>query len=137
MFLILLTIVTVAAFNITSSLMMTVMEKTRAIGVMNAIGMPVKRLGRIFIIQGTMVGAVGILAGIIAGLLICLAISLYPIKMPGGGSVYYLTYLPVKISWLFSVVLVPSVSMLLCIASALYPARQAVNLDPVEAIRYE
>jgi lipoprotein-releasing system permease protein len=137
MFLIMLTIVTVAAFNITSSLIMTVMEKTRAIGVMNAMGMPVKRLGRIFVIQGSLVGAVGILAGVLAGLLVCLAISIYPLKMPGGGSVYYLTYLPVKINWLMSVVIIPAVSMGLCIVSALYPARQAVRLDPVEAIRYE
>lgn len=137
MFLIMLTIVTVAAFNITSSLIMTVMEKTRAIGVMSAMGMPVKRLGRIFVIQGTMVGAVGIVAGVVAGLLVCVAISLYPLKMPGGGSVYYLTYLPVKINWIMSIVIIPAVSMALCVASALYPARQAVRLDPVEAIRYE
>ena len=137
MFLIMLTIVTVAAFNITSSLIMTVMEKTRAIGVMNAMGMPVKRLGRIFVIQGSLVGAVGIIAGVAIGLLICAILSYYPIKMPGGGSVYYLTNLPIKINWLMSVVVIPGVSFLLCIISALYPARQAVRLDPVEAIRYE
>lgn len=137
MFIILLTIVTVAAFNITSSLIMTVMEKTRAIGIMGALGMPARRLGRIFVVQGALVGSAGILAGMVAGLAVCAIISVYPIKMPGGGSVYYLTYLPVQVNWLVSLVFVPGAAFLLCILSALYPARQASRLDPVEAIRYE
>jgi len=137
MFVILLTIVTVAAFNITSSLIMTVMEKTRAIGIMNALGMPAARLGRIFVLQGILVGSAGIAAGILFGLAICGIIALYPIKMPGGGSVYYLTYLPVQVNWLMSLVVVPAAAFALCVVSALYPARQATRLDPLEAIHYE
>lgn len=137
MFLILLTIVTVAAFNITSSLIMTVMEKTRAIGVLNALGVPPARLRQIFILQGVSVGAAGIAAGVGIGVALCGIIAVYPLSLPGGGSVYYLTTLPVKVNWLLALAGIPAAALLLCVLSALYPAHQATKLDPVEAIRYE
>ncbi len=137
MFLILLTIVTVAALNITSSLIMTVMEKTRAIGVLATLGVPPARIARIFILQGTLVGAVGVGAGVLVGLAVCAFIAVYPLQLPGGGSVYYLSTLPVRMNWWLDLAVIPGVALALCVAASWYPARQASHLDPVEAVRYE
>ena len=137
MFIIQLIIVTVAAFNITSSLIMTVMEKTRAIGILSALGVPPRRLSRIFMIQGALVGALGVAAGVVTGLTVAWLLKLYPIEMPGGGSVYYLTKLPVRINWILAIVVIPISSLALCLAAAVYPAHRATKLDPMEAIHYE
>lgn len=137
MFLILMTIVTVAAFNITSSLIMTVLEKTRAIGILGAIGVPPRRIARIFVTQGTMIGAAGIGAGVLLGSALCGFISVYPLKLPGGGSVYYLSTLPVRMNPWLDVLVIPAVALALCVAAAAYPALVASRLDPAEAIRHE
>jgi lipoprotein-releasing system permease protein len=57
--------------------------------------------------------------------------------MPGGGSVYYIDRLPVKVDPILSYFLIPMGSVALCFLATLFPARQAAKMEPVEAIRYE
>jgi lipoprotein-releasing system permease protein len=91
---------------------------------------------RLFLIQGLYIGLGGLGLGFGLGLGICWLIDTFPIKIPGGGSVYYIETLPVEVMggdlWL-----VAAVAFVTCLMAAAYPARQAAKLDPVEAIRYE
>lgn len=143
MFIILTLIVMVACFNIASSLIMMVMEKTRDIGILKAIGANSWGIRSIFLTQGAMIGAVGILAGTSAGIYLArnvnevasfierlTGVQLFP------SDVYYFTEIPVKISS-SDVTLVVVVAALLTLIAGIYPARKASRMDPVEAIRYE
>ena len=135
MFIILALIVVVAAFNIISTLIMVVMEKTRDIGVLRAIGAPRASILRIFVIQGVAVGAVGTVLGCGLGSLLCWLLARYQfIHLPG--DVYLLDTLPVRME-AADVALICVSAVALSLLASLYPAWQAARLDPVEAIRYE
>ncbi len=136
MFVILIMIVMVAAFNIASTLIMVVMEKKKDIGILKAMGASRRFIMRLFMLEGTLIGVGGTLLGLIGGMATCLFLKLYPLHIPGGGIVYYIEKLPVSLRW-EDVLLITGVTMLVCLISAVYPAWQASRLDPVEAIRYE
>lgn len=136
MFVVLVLIVMVAAFNIASSLIMVVMEKQKDIGILKAIGATQRTVMRIFVWQGTVVGVLGTLLGLAGGILLCAFLKWYPLRIPGGGSVYYLETLPVS-PQVPEIALVAGTALVVCLLSTLYPAWQASCLDPVEAIRYE
>ncbi|MCX8093912.1 MAG: lipoprotein-releasing ABC transporter permease subunit [Candidatus Goldbacteria bacterium] len=136
MFIILVLIVLVAAFNIASTLIMVVMRKTKEIGVLKSIGANNRDIMNIFIIQGVTTGIIGSIIGFIIGIGICFYLQAFPISMPGGGSVYYIDKLAVAIKWQ-EVIIIPIVAVVISFLSTLYPAFQASRLDPVEAIRYE
>jgi len=133
---ILFLIVLVAALNIVNPLTMTVIEKTKEIGILKAMGGSNKSITTIFIFQGMFIGVVGILVGLLGGYALCEIIARVPIPMPGGGMVYYIDRLPVKVDPRVCFLIVPAVSILLCFLSTLYPAGQAADLEPVDAIRY-
>ncbi|HVM32446.1 MAG TPA: lipoprotein-releasing ABC transporter permease subunit [bacterium] len=130
-------IVLVAALNIVNPLTMMVIEKTKEIGILKAMGATDKSVTAIFMFEGMLIGVLGILLGVVIGFILCEIIALVPIHIPGGGMVYYIDRLPVKVDPFISYVVVPVMAVVLCFLATLYPARQAAKLEPVDAIRYE
>jgi lipoprotein-releasing system permease protein len=129
-------VVLVAAFGIASTLVMTVLEKTREIGTLMALGTRRKAILRIFVLNGLQVGLYGTLFGVMLGLGICKMIDILQIQMPGGGGVYVLDTLPVEVRWL-DVASIGGFALLASTMAGLYPAWKASRLHPVEALRYE
>jgi lipoprotein-releasing system permease protein len=136
MFIILACMVTVAAFNIASTLIMVVMEKQKDIGVLKSLGATRASLAKLFVGQGLMIGSLGILLGGLLGLGLCWFAKVHPIAIPGGGSVYYIENLPVQVQG-GDLALILVLALATCLLASLYPAWAAGRQDPVEAIRYE
>jgi len=143
MFVILTLIVAVAAFNIISTLVMAVSDKQSDIAVLRTLGASPKSILKIFIIQGTIIGAIGILLGVIGGVSLASNIeTLVPAleNMLGykflSPDVYYISDLPSDMHW-SDVILVSVVSFVLCLFATIYPAFRAANTLPAEALRYE
>ena len=135
MFLILTMIVLVACFNISSTLIMMVMEKTKDIGILKAIGVGSAGIHRIFTIMGLWLGLLGTFLGLCGGLTICFLLKKYPIiRLPS--DIYYIDRLPVDVGW-NDITWIFSGAMVLVLLSTLYPASHAARLDPVSALRYE
>ncbi len=133
MFIILILIVLVAALNIASTLMM-VMEKTRDIAILKAMGATDKSIRRIFVFKGMIIGSVGTSLGVCAGYILCKMLEKYKfIDLPG--DVYYITTLPVRLM-VFDILMIASAALVICFLATLYPAHQASKLNPVEAIRH-
>lgn len=134
MFIILALIILVAAFNIASSLIMMVMEKTKDIAILKAMGATNKSIRKIFIFKGMTIGLIGTALGVILGFVLCQLLEHYKfIELPG--DVYYISKLPVLLKT-FDVVTIAVSSLVICFLATLYPASQASRLNPVEAIRY-
>lgn len=187
-------IILVAAFNIASTLIMTVMEKTRDIGTLRTLGSSRGDIMRIFMIQGSVIGMLGTFMGTALGLGVCwllstnavrptpwiaigvlilmiliqvlitmrrlfpyptirrigftlfwvvvVAFGLYcliePISLQelGLSQIYQMNQLPIKVNWFF-VVLINVLSFTICWLATIYPAWQASNLNPIEALQYE
>ena len=135
MFIILAMIVLVAAFNIVSTLIMKVMDKTAEIGILKSIGATSRSIMAIFMVEGVVIGLVGTLLGTAAGALICKLQATYKIVRLRG-DVYLLDALPILMKET-DLVLIASAALVLSFLATLYPSWQASRLDPVVAIRYE
>ncbi|MBU4376466.1 MAG: ABC transporter permease [Candidatus Omnitrophica bacterium] len=135
MFALLALIVLVACFNIASMLIMRVMEKTKDIGILKAIGASNADVMSVFRIEGFLVGLIGTILGSAAGLLIVWLQKAYKlIKLPS--DVYYIDALPVSINW-HEPAMIAVAAILLSLAATVYPSLQAARLEVVEALRYE
>lgn len=134
-FLILFLIVIVAGFNIISTLIMTVIEKTNEIGILKSIGVTDLDISKLFLIQGTIVGVVGTILGVFIGYLGCWLQDYFKLfSLPSGE--FFMDALPVRLQ-LFDTVVIAIVAIILSILASYYPARKASQLDPVQAIRYQ
>ncbi len=133
MFIILTLIILVAAFNIASALIMMVMEKTKDIAVLKAMGATHTIIRRIFIIQGMIIGILGTFLGTISGVIVCYLLKKYDfIRLP---EAYPFSTLPVQLESM-DVVMISISPVIICFLSTLYPSYKASRMDPVEAIRY-
>ena len=186
-------IILVASFNIASTLIMTVMEKTKDVGTLRTLGASRGNVMRLFMIQGSVIGVLGTVLGTVLGLVLCWLLSynaerpsywyagvlvvpiclqvlialrraiprrkgwvfsisvlwliaigfaLYcavtPISLEelGLSQVYQMNQLPIQVNWFF-VVFINILSLLICWFATLYPAWQAANMKPVEALQHE
>ncbi|PJA96890.1 MAG: hypothetical protein CO129_04120 [Ignavibacteriales bacterium CG_4_9_14_3_um_filter_34_10] len=134
-FLLLTMIISVAVFNILSTLTMIVIEKKRDIGVLMAMGFNKNSIIRLFIYQGILVGTGGIFSGLLLGLLTCYLqirykfYSLDPTK-------YIIDALPVKVD-LLDILSIVLATLFLASLASVYPAKKASEINIVESIKYE
>jgi len=143
MFIILLLIVAVAAFNIVSTLVMLVTDKQSDIAILRTLGMSPGGVMAVFMVQGAVIGTVGTVAGSLAGIFTALNIEwLVPaIEQLFGTHIlapdlYYITEVPSDMRWV-DVGLITGASMLMGLVATLYPAWRASRTQPAEALRYE
>lgn len=142
MFLILVLIVAVAAFNIIATLVMTVIDKQTDIAVLKTLGISTKSILAIFMIQGVLIGCIGIFFGVTSGVWIALNIEnlianleqILQIKILSP-DVYYISDVPSDLHW-NDVIMVSAISFLFCILATIYPALKASKIHPAEALRY-
>jgi lipoprotein-releasing system permease protein len=135
MFLILLLIILVAAFNIASMLFMVVMDKKRDIGVLLSMGATSGAIMRIFILEGLIVATIGTTVGSFLGVVTSYVIGRYEIvSLPG--DVYFIDKLPIRMETP-DFLMVGGAAIVICFLATLYPSWRAGRMVPVEAIRYE
>lgn len=133
--LILLLIVLVASFNIVSTLVMVVVDRTSEIGILKSMGMTDSQVLRIFVLQGFAIGFLGTALGTGLGLLASWILHRYQIiQIPA--DVYFIDRLPVSVH-IGDVLIIVGASLLISLIATIYPARQASRLEPVEAIKDE
>ncbi len=128
-------IVLIAAFNIISSLIMVVVDKTKEIGILRSMGLSEGSVMRVFILMGSFIGIFGSVLGGIAGIALCyIQEKTHIIKLPA--DVYMMPFFPVQVQAL-DVVSIFVIGNALCVLATILPAWKASAMKPVRAIRHE
>ena len=127
-------IIVVAVFNLMSSIVMLIVEKIREVGILRAMGATSKAIGRIFVRLGLLNGVIGLFAGVLLSMGLCLAQQYYKfIPLP---SVYYIPYLPVVVKG-FDIFVIVILGIMLIFTGAFYPSKRIGKMEIVKAINYE
>ncbi len=141
--LLLMMIVAVAAFNIVSTLVMVVTDKTPDIAILRTMGASPSAIMAIFIVQGALIGCIGTLLGTLFGVLLSLNVSGIISWLEGvlnhqflSADVYFISYLPSELQWV-DVAIVCGTGFIMSLLATLYPAWRAARIVPAEALRYE
>lgn len=141
--LLLMFIIAVAAFNVVSTLVMVVTDKTADIAILRTMGATPGRIMRIFIVQGAIIGVVGVLVGTILGILGAENISAIISWIENvlgmkflSPDVYFISYLPSQLQW-EDVFIISGSGLVMALLATIYPAWRASRVDPAEALRYE
>ena len=143
LFLLLLLIVLVAAFNIVSALLMTVLEKRADIAVLRTMGMTRREVAQVFLLQGLVIGVVGAGLGVAGGIALSLNLEALVAVIEAAfefkffaPEVYYISQVPSKLLWM-DVTVAGIAALGLSLLASFYPARRAARVLPAEALRYE
>ena len=143
MFVILSLIVAVAAFNLVSSLVMLVTDKQADIAILRTLGLSPRSVMAVFMVQGTLIGVVGIVLGLVGGVLLTLNLHLVVTGLESmlgfelmPADVYYITGVPTDLR-IGDVSRIAGIAFVLCMFATIYPAWRAAKTDPAMALRYE
>ncbi|OUR64691.1 ABC transporter permease [Methylophaga sp. 42_25_T18] len=143
MFVILLLIVAVAAFNIVSTLIMMVTDKQADIAILRTLGMKPRDIMGIFMVQGTLIGLFGTLLGVVCGVTLALNVETLIANLETflgyqflSADVYYISSLPSDLNW-NDVTIIGITSFVLSLLSTIYPSWRAAQVKPAEALRYD
>jgi lipoprotein-releasing system permease protein len=143
MFIILMLIIAVAAFNLVSMLVMTVTDKQSDIAILRTLGATPSSIMKIFMVQGSAVGLLGTIAGVVLGTIVALNVKVVTQfienllgfqVLPAG--VYFINYLPSDLHW-EDVAFIAVVASVLALLATIYPSWRASKTRPAEALRYE
>ncbi len=138
LFLVIGLIVAVSTFNIVATLVMTVQEKKRDIGVLTALGAEAGFFSRVFLSLGAFLGGAGVVAGIAFGVLICWVTTRFRLLSfpPGVAEIYFVSYIPFLVRLKDIAAIVGFAAVVILLASW-WPARRASRIDIADALRYE
>ena len=143
MFILLSLVVAIAAFNLVSSQVMLVQDKQADIAILRTLGLSPRQVMQVFMVQGLVIGLVGVALGVVFGVLLSQNLSalVHVVESITGNElmpadVYYISGVPTVVNPM-DVLTVTVVAIVMCLLATVYPAWRAAKTNPVEALRYE